>query len=151
MQLARIVSVLAIGATGPTSRDSSRANVMAARIAGGSAVCGLIRQIPQISRRCWVGRRPPCFSVVPGGTIGWAAVVTHLAQFYSRQLHDPIVPKFKGFLMKLGVFVPNWIGDVVMATPALRSPAQICGRLGHDDRCDAPLRSRGIEWHAMVR
>ena len=68
--------------------------------------------------------------MVLGGTIGWAAVVIHLTQFYSRQLHDPTVPKFKGFLVKLGVFVPNWIGDVVMATPALRALRKYVGDSG---------------------
>ena len=32
--------------------------------------------------------------------------------------------------MKLGVFVPNWIGDVVMATPALRALRKYVGHSG---------------------
>ena len=30
--------------------------------------------------------------------------------------------------MKLGIFLPNWIGDVVMATPAIRALRQFVGR-----------------------
>lgn len=30
--------------------------------------------------------------------------------------------------MKLGIFLPNWIGDVVMATPAIRALRQLVGR-----------------------
>ncbi len=33
--------------------------------------------------------------------------------------------------MRLGIFLPNWIGDVVMATPALDSLRQLAGRHGH--------------------
>jgi heptosyltransferase-2 len=65
--------------------------------------------------------------IVADDVTGGSAVVRHLGQFYSRQLTDPIVPKFKGFFVKLGVFVPNWIGDVVMATPALRALRKYAG------------------------
>jgi heptosyltransferase-2 len=33
--------------------------------------------------------------------------------------------------MRLGVFLPNWIGDVVMATPALRALRKLAGPDGH--------------------
>lgn len=33
--------------------------------------------------------------------------------------------------MRLGIFLPNWIGDVVMATPALRAVRNHCGPQAH--------------------
>ncbi len=33
--------------------------------------------------------------------------------------------------MRLGIFLPNWIGDVVMATPALDSLRELAGQNGH--------------------
>ena len=33
--------------------------------------------------------------------------------------------------MRLGIFLPNWIGDVVMATPALDSLRHLAGDEGH--------------------
>lgn len=33
--------------------------------------------------------------------------------------------------MRLGIFLPNWIGDVVMATPALNSLSKLAGEKGH--------------------
>src|SRR5262245_48273985 len=33
--------------------------------------------------------------------------------------------------MRVAVFLPNWIGDVVMATPAIRALRKLVGRDGH--------------------
>ncbi len=41
--------------------------------------------------------------------------------------------------MRIGVFLPNWIGDVVMATPALRALRQHFGSLRYADWDHAAL------------
>ena len=40
--------------------------------------------------------------------------------------------------MNIAIFLPNWIGDVVMATPAVRACASLSGRaddLGREALC----------------
>ena len=44
--------------------------------------------------------------------------------------------------MRLGVFLPNWVGDVVMATPALRALRTLVGD-GDAGRRHAAVRGRG--------
>jgi heptosyltransferase-2 len=41
-------------------------------------------------------------------------------------------------VMRIGVFLPNWIGDVVMATPAIRALRKLAGPEGHLVGCMRP-------------
>jgi heptosyltransferase II len=46
--------------------------------------------------------------------------------------HFPVPPSVSPLVthMRLGVFLPNWVGDVVMATPALRALRKLAGPTG---------------------
>jgi heptosyltransferase-2 len=47
-----------------------------------------------------------------------------------QELHGGIKLATPYYPMRLGVFLPNWVGDVVMATPALRAMRQFVGDKG---------------------
>ena len=60
--------------------------------------------------------------------------------------HDAMQPDgmWKGEpSMRIGLFLPNWIGDVVMATPALAHLRNRLWRPCHADRNHATLRVGG--------
>lgn len=54
--------------------------------------------------------------------------------------------------MRIGVFVPNWVGDVVMATPALRALRRLAGSVGGSGRLVGVMRPyvsdvlAGLDW-----
>lgn len=49
----------------------------------------------------------------------------------SSPIHIYVKPlQYKHGTMRIGVFLPNWVGDVIMATPALRSLRKLAGPEG---------------------
>jgi heptosyltransferase-2 len=59
------------------------------------------------------------------------------------------LPFFEGMPVRLGIFLPNWLGDVVMATPAIRALRELIGPSGRLIGIMRPYVSEilgGTEW-----
>ena len=112
------------------------------------------RRAGRIDRPARLRRRPTC--VEAAGCIERAASAAR-RQFANAVRPDcvrqgAIVPLSReGFALKIGVFIPNWIGDAAMCTPTLRALRRHFGRGAQMRRHPAALRGRRAGRHALAR
>ena len=82
------------------------------------------QQISYLAMGCTSMLLAPAVIATVAATIG-GPPGANAAHFLDHRVESRLDHRVKP--MRLGVFLPNWIGDVVMATPALRALRQLAG------------------------